>query len=83
MERLLIPVSLITFLLMGYDKFQAKADGKRIPEKVLLGLGIVGGAIGGLLGMQVFRHKIRYMNFWLVFGIAAAAQVLLVVWLKR
>ena len=59
MERLLIPVSMITFLLLGYDKFQAKNNGWRIPEKVLLGLGLIGGADGGLIGMQPFHHKTR------------------------
>ena len=38
MERLLIPVSMITFLLLGYDKFQAKNNGWRIPEKSATGL---------------------------------------------
>ncbi len=83
MARLLIPMSMITFLLMGYDKMQAKADGHRIPERVLLILGVFGGAIGGLLGMKVFRHKTRHSSFWLVFGIAAIIHIFLIVYLKK
>ena len=82
MERLLIPINIITFLSLGYDKLQAKAGGRRIPEKTLLLMGILGGAIGGLLGMQVFRHKTRHSNFWIIYILAAAAHVLLVVLLK-
>ena len=62
---LAIPLNMINFLLFGYDKFQAKRGGWRIPEKVLLGLSLVGGGIGGLAGMLVFRHKTRKNVFWL------------------
>jgi len=82
MERLLIPINIITFLSLGYDKLQAKAGGRRIPEKTLLLMGILGGAIGGLLGMQVFRHKTRHSKFWIIYILAAAVQVLLVIVLK-
>ena len=82
MERLLIPINIITFLSLGYDKLQAKAGGRRIPEKTLLLMGILGGAIGGLLGMQVFRHKTRHSNFWIIYILAAAVHVLLIVLLK-
>ena len=61
---LAIPLNFISFLLFGYDKFQAKRGGWRIPERVLLGLSLVGGGIGALAGMQVFRHKTRKKIFW-------------------
>ena len=60
-----IPLTSINFLLFGYDKFQAKRNGWRIPERVLLGLTLFGGGIGGLAGMLVFRHKTRKTVFWL------------------
>ncbi len=61
---LAIPLNFISFLLFGYDKFQAKRGGWRIPERVLLGLSLFGGGIGALAGMQVFRHKTRKKIFW-------------------
>ena len=61
---LAIPLNFLNFLLFGYDKFQAKRGGWRIPEKVLLGL--IGGGLGGLAGMLVFRHKTRKNIFWFV-----------------
>lgn len=82
MERLLILVSMITFLLLGYDKFQAKNNGWRIPEKVLLGLGVFGGAIGGLIGMQTFHHKTRKNYFWAIYGLAAILQIALIFYFK-
>jgi len=63
---LAIPLNFLNFLLFGYDKFQAKRGGWRIPEKVLLGLSLFGGGLGGLAGMLVFRHKTRKNIFWFV-----------------
>lgn len=59
-----IPLNFINFLLFGYDKFQVRRGGWRIPEKSLLGLTLFGGGIGGLAGMLLFRHKTRKNIFW-------------------
>jgi len=72
-----IPLTSINFLLFGYDKFQAKRNGWRIPERVLLGLTILGGGVGGLAGMLVFRHKTRKNVFWL----AAIVGIVLLIYL--
>ena len=46
----LILISVITFFVYGYDKFQAKSGGWRVPEKVLHGLALAGGFMGGWIG---------------------------------
>lgn len=58
--------SLITFILYGADKRKAKKGAWRISEKVLLLFPVFGGAIGGLLGMSLFRHKTKHWYFVLV-----------------
>lgn len=63
---LAIPLNFITFLLFGYDKFQARQEGWRVPERALLGLSLCGGGIGALAGMLLFRHKTRKNLFWFV-----------------
>jgi len=73
-----IPLNSISFLLFGYDKFQAKQDGWRIPEKVLLGLSLFGGGIGSLAGMIVFRHKTRRNIFWLAAIVGTGLLIYLV-----
>lgn len=73
-----IPLNFISFLLFGYDKFQAKQDGWRIPEKVLLGLSLFGGGIGSLAGMIVFRHKTRRNIFWLAAIVGTGLLIYLV-----
>lgn len=53
----------VAFLLFGIDKRNAKRRTRRIPETVLLGVALLGGSLGALLGMQVFRHKTRHLKF--------------------
>jgi len=55
----LIIINIVSFLLYGLDKFLAKHDMYRIPEKVLLGVSLIGGSYGGLLGMHIFHHKTK------------------------
>ena len=50
-------MSLILFLMMGIDKAKAKQSARRISEKALFAVAALGGGIGGVLGMKVFRHK--------------------------
>jgi len=77
MLYLILVLSITEVILMGYDKHQAQVGGNRTPEKVLLGLGIAGGAIGGLIGMRAFRHKTKKTYFWIIFGLAAIVHLLL------
>ena len=53
----LIFMNLLAFLLMGLDKSKARRNQWRIPEKTLFLSAILGGSIGAIVGMQVFRHK--------------------------
>ena len=56
-------MSLIGFFAMGIDKAKAKKDAWRIPEKTLLLLAFAGGGAGVWLGMEVFRHKTKHLQF--------------------
>jgi len=56
-------MSLTAFLLFGVDKARAKRRQWRIPEKVLFGVSILGGALGALIGMGLFRHKTKHLSF--------------------
>ena len=59
----LAAANVITALLYGADKAKARRGAWRIPERVLLGCGICGGALGALLGMRLFHHKTRHRYF--------------------
>lgn len=45
------------------DKIKAIRKSWRIPEWLLLTTAFVGGSLGGLLGMYLFRHKTRKPAF--------------------
>ena len=61
-------INLVTFLAFGLDKLKAKRKEKRetirrIPEKTLFLLAILGGSVGALLGMRVWHHKTLHKSF--------------------
>ena len=72
-----IVINIITFLVFGYDKRQAKNNKRRISEFHLLLLTAIGGTIGGLLGMNFFKHKTNKFSFILSFYAIAILQVVL------
>lgn len=73
--------SLVALVLYGVDKGKAKRGAWRISEKALLLSGFLGGAIGALLAMQLFRHKTRHYYFYAVNVLGLAWQAALAVYL--
>ena len=59
-------VSVIALFAYAWDKSKAKKGKWRTPETVLLGLGLFGGAVGALIGMNLFHHKTKHWYFWIV-----------------
>lgn len=53
----LLIVNLLTFFLYGLDKFKAKTKAWRIKESTLLFFIVIGGSLGSLFGMFIFKHK--------------------------
>ena len=56
-------VNLVAFAIYGIDKSKAKKNKWRISEAKLIGIALVGGSIGALAGMKVFRHKTKHTKF--------------------
>ncbi|UPQ76744.1 DUF1294 domain-containing protein [Chryseobacterium nepalense] len=71
-------ISIITFIIFGIDKRKAVKHQRRIPESTLLSLTFLGGTIGALLGMLVFRHKISKRSFLLKFALIVLIQALFI-----
>jgi uncharacterized membrane protein YsdA (DUF1294 family) len=67
-------LNLTTFGVYGVDKWQAKRQGFRIPEKCLLLLALIGGTAGAIAAMWVFRHKTVKASFRLAFWLLLAVQ---------
>ena len=67
--------SLILFFVMALDKHRAVKGARRIPEKRLFLLALLGGGIGGFFGMYAFRHKTKHLHFVLLVPIIALMQL--------
>lgn len=59
----LLLVNIVAFSLMGIDKKKAKKKEYRIPEKTLFMWAVLGGSVGSLAGMYLFRHKTKHPSF--------------------
>lgn len=79
----LAAVNLVTFAVYGIDKAKAKRGAWRVPEKTLFLLPLLGGSLGALLGMKVFRHKTKHWYFVWGIPLILVAQIALAIWLYR
>ena len=61
----LAAVNLAAFILFGADKRRAVTGRRRVPIVTLLGLAFLGGSLGALAGMYLFRHKTNKNYFTL------------------
>lgn len=59
----LVIINAAGFCFMLIDKHKAKQNLWRIPEKILLIIAAVGGSLGVLMGMRIFRHKTLHFKF--------------------
>lgn len=62
-------MNVIGFLSMYLDKRKARKKLWRIPEATLFLIALIGGSIGSIVGMYLFRHKTRHWYF--VYGLPA------------
>ena len=74
----LLIVNAVGFLVMLYDKYLAKNNLWRIPEKSLFGIAIMGGSLGCLCGMYTVRHKTKHKSFTLGIPTILLAQIFLI-----
>ena len=72
-------MNVLSYLLMGLDK-RAAQDGRwRVPEKTLFIATACFGGLGGVLGMQLLRHKTKHWYFQLFFPLMLVVQIALLI----
>ena len=79
----LVIINLIAFLTFGADKRRARRDRRRVRESTLFLLAAIGGSIGALLGMYVFRHKTRHWHFCVGIPAILILQIALPILISR
>ena len=73
----LIVINIVALCQMAADKSRAKKGMRRIREKVLFLTAAIGGSVGAIAGMSLFRHKTKHMSF--VIGMPAILLAQLVI----
>ena len=84
----LVAINIIGFLAMFIDKQKAKWLDKRraknnqwrIPEKTLFLFTFLGGGVGTIAGMYLFRHKTKKMRFTVGFPVILITEIALVIY---
>lgn len=74
----LLVINLVTFFIFAYDKLIAGGTRRRISERMLWFLSLIGGSVGALLSMHWFRHKTKKLSFQAVLAIVIMSQIILV-----
>ncbi|MBP9478573.1 MAG: DUF1294 domain-containing protein [Sebaldella sp.] len=77
----LLTINIFTMYTFFLDKSKAKNHKWRIKERTLFLLSIMGGSLGALLGMKLFKHKTKHWYF--KYGIPAilVIQIALMIYL--
>jgi uncharacterized membrane protein YsdA (DUF1294 family) len=68
-------INLIAFVSIGYDKFLAKNQKRRISERTLLSFVFLGGTFGSGIAMLFFRHKTAKKSYLWKFWLLVSFQI--------
>ena len=84
LEKVLLMYTLIIniagFLSMYIDKKRAIKNKWRIPEKNLFIIAALGGSIGSIAGMHLFRHKTKHWYFKFGMPFILIVQIILIIY---
>ncbi len=71
-------ICFLCFWLFGADKRRARRHARRIPEKSLIALSLLGGGLGAWAGMYAFRHKTLHRSFRILVPLGTVIWVLII-----
>lgn len=75
--------TIVGYSITSYDKLAAGKGWHRIPERVLLGVALLGGSPGVLGAMRLHRHKTRKPLFSHGVPLILVVQIALIWWIWR
>ena len=74
----LIVINVATAIAYAYDKLAAPRGGRRIRERTLWILCLVGGVLGAWIVFFGMRHKTQHQSFWVVQTAASVLWIVLI-----
>ena len=75
-----IVINLIGFAVMFIDKQKAKRGSWRIPENTIFIITAIGGGIGTIAGMYIFRHKTKKWTFTIGLPVLLILDILAIIY---
>lgn len=78
----LLVINILGFFAMGIDKYKAKMESWRIPENTLFSFCFLGGGIGTIVGIYVFRHKTKKKKFTVGMPLILVLEILIFIYFK-
>ena len=76
-------INFVSFAAFAVDKFAAIEHRSRIRIVTLLGLSFIGGSVGGLIAMYLFRHKTKKDYFTVGLPLILVMHVLIIFYLMN
>ena len=73
----LVIINIVAVFRIKDDKLKAKNDGFRTPERSFFLTAILGGSIGTIAGMYIFKHKTKKPLFFLGMPLILILQIAL------
>ena len=71
-------INALAFILMLADKYKARKNLWRIPEKALLGIALLGGSFGATASMYAARHKTKHAVFAIGLPLMLIVHILII-----
>ena len=76
-----ILINIIGFGTMALDKFKAQKGYWRTPEKTIFTITLLGGGIGTISGMYLFRHKTKKLSFTIGLPTILFSEIFIIIYL--
>ncbi|OGH86076.1 MAG: hypothetical protein A2493_02960 [Candidatus Magasanikbacteria bacterium RIFOXYC12_FULL_33_11] len=71
-------INFLTFITFGLDKSKSINNSRRISEKTLWIMSLIGGSLGALLAMKMFRHKTKKLSFQAMMAVIMMMQIFII-----
>ena len=76
-------INVVTFVLFGLDKYNARKGNRRIREVTLMAMAALGGSVGAWVGMRLWHHKTKHRKFRYGIPLILLLQIALIYFLHQ